>query len=292
MEAKKKKRKVILIGLGIAATAIAGYFGFEYYEKHKRRKEDDAFSSAKYSLPSPPKSAFVPSTYTTTTVRRNDDFPLKKGSRGTKVKALQEALIAKYGSNILPKYGADGDFGSEVQAALAKANLPSAIDESTYNVLVQSSSSLNASELANALYRDAVNANLSGVIASLKQMRSKNDYSYVSNQFKKHSLRGVSQTLVNGLLGSFSDEDSKQQIRLEFLRMGLKYNGTKWSLSGLDGFKVMTTVPTVVWKNHREGAKVPAKMILGTEIAEHRGFTMFENNGRRFIVKTATIKYL
>jgi hypothetical protein len=48
---------------------------------------------------------------------KNDNFPLKKGSFGEKVKELQRALL-KYDSNALPNYGVDGDFGSETENAL------------------------------------------------------------------------------------------------------------------------------------------------------------------------------
>lgn len=41
-------------------------------------------------------------------------FPLRKGSTGEKVRELQLAI----GSNMLPKYGADGDFGDETESAV------------------------------------------------------------------------------------------------------------------------------------------------------------------------------
>jgi hypothetical protein len=290
-----KKKKFLLVGLGVAATGLLSYFGWEYYQKKKKEKEDNSDDSSSNSATQqvvPQKSTFTPSFFTQKQ-SGNDDFPLKKGSKGAKVKALQDALIAKNGKAVLPKYGADGGFGNEMIAALKKLNLPDTIDESAYNVIVQSSaSSFDASGIAKSLYKDAVNQNINGVIDTLKRMQSKSDYSAVSSEFKKLTLRGVSQTLVNGLLGSFSDENQKQQIRLEFSRMGLKYDGTKWTLSGLDGFKVITTQGTTVWRTPNEGAKVPAKMILGTEVAQRGEFTLFENNGKKFIVKTSTIKYL
>lgn len=46
-------------------------------------------------------------------------FPLKRGSKGAKVKELQLILL-KGDPNILPKYGADSDFGSETESALLK----------------------------------------------------------------------------------------------------------------------------------------------------------------------------
>ena len=284
-----KKKKYLLIGLGVAATGLLSYFGWEYYQKSKKKKEDEDDSSP--SIPQPPqKSTFAPSFFPQKP-SANDEFPLKKGSKGQKVKAFQNALISKHGKEILPRYGADGGFGNEMLAALKKLNLSEAIDESTYNVMVQTPN-VDSKEIAKQLYKDAVNKNISGVISSLKKMNSKEDYTSVSNEFEKFTLRGVSQTLVNGLLGSFSDEKQKQQIRLEFTRMGLKYDGSKWSLSGLSGFTVITKEPTTVWRNPKEGAKVPAKMILGSEIATRDGLTLFENNGKKFIVKTSTIKYL
>ena len=294
-EKPNKKKKFLLVGLGVAVTGLLSYFGWEYYQKKKKDKEnnaDDSSSNGGTQQVIPQKSTFSPSFFTQKQ-NANDDFPLKKGSKGAKVKALQDALIAKNGKGILPHYGADGGFGNEMIAALKKLNLPDSIDESTYNVIVQSSaSSFDASAISKSLYKDAVNKNISGVISSLQKMQSKSDYSSVSNEFKKYALRGVSQTLVNGLLGSFSDENQKQQIGLEFSRMGLKYDGSKWSLSGLDGFKVITTEATIVWRTPQEGAKVPAKMILGTEVAQRGEFTLFESNGKKFIVKTSTIKYL
>lgn len=48
-------------------------------------------------------------------------FPLKKGSVNNCVRQLQLALMAKYGISILPKYGADGNWGSETQTAVETA---------------------------------------------------------------------------------------------------------------------------------------------------------------------------
>jgi hypothetical protein len=45
------------------------------------------------------------------------DFPLKKGSKGALVQRLQLAI----GTSNLPKFGADGDFGTETQNALKAA---------------------------------------------------------------------------------------------------------------------------------------------------------------------------
>ena len=51
---------------------------------------------------------------------------------------LQNALVKKYGASILAKYGVDGMFGKEMEAALVRAKMPTSINESTYSKLVGS----------------------------------------------------------------------------------------------------------------------------------------------------------
>ena len=46
-------------------------------------------------------------------------FPIKFGQRNDSVKKLQQ-LILSYDNRLLPKYGADGDFGNETRDALSK----------------------------------------------------------------------------------------------------------------------------------------------------------------------------
>ena len=49
----------------------------------------------------------------------SQDFPIKKGSKSDKVKEIQQILVS-IDANALPKYGIDGDFGSETESALFK----------------------------------------------------------------------------------------------------------------------------------------------------------------------------
>lgn len=53
----------------------------------------------------------------------SSQFPIKQSSVGDMVKQLQNALIAAYGTAVLPKYGADGNLGSETIAGLKKAGV-------------------------------------------------------------------------------------------------------------------------------------------------------------------------
>ncbi len=164
--------------MGTAAAGVLGYFGFQWWKDNKGNK---AQNNAKINLPN---SSYLPgnnpsdSTGARPAQRAlpsgNNDFPLKKGSKGAHVKALQMALIAKYGSSILPKYGADSDFGNEVAAALLKEGLPPTIDEGTFNVITvgagnNASSGIDAKKLADALYQCCMeNTDLNQALSTLQ----------------------------------------------------------------------------------------------------------------------------
>ena len=64
----------------------------------------------------------------------NDFFPLKKGSKGENVKDLQE-LILKINNKLLPRYGDDGDFGSETEAAVVSLLNKKVVEFSDYTSL-------------------------------------------------------------------------------------------------------------------------------------------------------------
>jgi hypothetical protein len=285
-KATNKKRKIILIGLGVLGTGVAGFLGWNFWKNKKKAKEEKDNSTqsdtTNYNLPAPKQNDSLPPKTTTpkTTPSRNDEFPLKKGSKGAKVKTLQEALIEKYGKSIMPKYGADGDFGSELMNALKKLNISESIDESTYNVLTQGNIN-DPATISKKLHDSATSKNISQVVATMKGMKSTDDYSAVSNDFKENYLiNGVHQTLVNGMLNSFSDEKQKQQIRLEFLRMGLKYDGKKWALAGLGdiptGKEIISTEKTTAYTAKGNGKIViPENIVLGKKEFTLNGWVYF-----------------
>lgn len=281
-----KGKKNLLIGLGVLVTGTLGYFGYQYW---KEKKEAASSTIPDFDLTPPGNSSF---TLPTASAKRNDDFPLKKGSKGTRVKQLQDALIEKYGKQVLPKYGADGDFGTELSTALAKQNYPVSVDENTFNVIVQGGG-LDADATATGLYNASTKKDFQNTIKFLQKLKSKEDYTSVSESFKNnYRVKGVRQTLVNGMLNSFSDEKQKQSIRLQFTRMGLNYDGKKWSLSGLETSSIITKQVTIVWEHPHKGIKVPANMVLGKEVTQRGEYTLFENKGNHFLVETKTINYL
>lgn len=318
----KQTKKWVLLGVGLTATGIAGYFGWQYYQKSKANQKPTTFTppadpvpeykptNNTYSEPtnnnSSSKSNQGNTTYQNTkdiidnvntiynSIPKKDKsaFPLKKGSKGDKVRQLQNALIAQHGASILPKYGADGDFGSEMANALKKLNYPTKITESLFNVIT-SSNGANTNSLAKQLIMALSKHDFVKTISLLKQIQSVSEYTSISEEFKTMRVNGgVRQTLVNGALNAFLDSKQKQSIRLEFLRMGLKFDGKKWTLSGLDGMNpqlVKTIRGTRVWLNSETSLTVPPNMILGRALAEKLDYTLFENKGHHFIVPTKDI---
>ena len=292
-DAKKSGgKKWLLLGLSVAATGALSYFGFQYWKKHKQATDGsnndvpDTNEETK-STYSPPKTK--PHTQATETI--TDAFPLIKGSKGNNVKAFQEALIKKYGKAILPKYGADSDFGSELVTALKKVGLPESINETTFLLIVKGAG-IDHTSVAKELYNSAMSKNFTKAIGLLKTLRNAEDYKTVSDTFVTYRIGGVRQTLVNGMLNSFSDAKQRDAIRLVFSTMGLKYDGNKWSLSGIDTDSnlVITIQGTQVWKNPNASVKVPANMLLGKAITTRGSFTLFENEQQYFLVPTKYIK--
>ncbi len=293
-EKKNSGANWLLVGLGVAATGTLAYFGHQHWSKNKKNKNEtlpdttDTKEEATQQDNVPP----APKHQAPAGQIAKDNYPLVKGSKGANVKAFQEALIAKYGKAILPKYGADGDFGSEMLAALKKLGLGESITETTYNVYVKGASPDHLT-VAKDLYDAAVTKNFNKAIVLLKTLRNTDDYKTVSDTFVNYRIGNVRQTLVNGMLNSFSDAKQKDAIRLVFSNMGLKYDGNKWSLSGLDYTNTLITIQdTQVWKNPKAYVDVPKNMVLGRFITTRGEYSLFKNEHHYFLVKTEHVKQM
>jgi len=134
--------------------------------------------------------------------------------------------------------------------------------------------------------------NYTKVLSLLKKMQSVEDYTSANEVFKQDRINGVRQTIVNGLLNTFTTDTQKQQVKFEFLRIGLQFDGNKWSLSGFDGKPIVTIEATTVWVNAVDGVKVPGRMVLGNEVSRRLDYTLFENCGKYFLVNTKSVQYL
>lgn len=300
---RQSKKKIMLTTIAVGATGILGYFGWQYLRKRRANKtggsrEIDAILNNLdrpiVTMPEPPKIISRPKTVVrprTVVEERSDAFPLQKGSRGENVRQLQEALMLKYGKSVLPKWGADGDFGSELAAALKKLGLPQTIDQSAFNVIAQGTVT-DPATVGKDLYNATGAKDYTKVLFLLQKLKSVGDYSAASAVYKQNRVNGVRQTLVNGLLNTFSSEVQKQAIKFQFLRMGLQFDGSKWSLAGFDGKAIVTKTPTSVWLNATESVTVPARMVLGNEVSRRLDYTLFENGGQHYLVQTNTVQYL
>jgi peptidoglycan hydrolase-like protein with peptidoglycan-binding domain len=291
--------RVLIGGIALGALGFGAYKFFEWMKQNKNgNNSSDLFNAGiatdagTFPVVDSPKNntGTKPPSYSPTPA---SDFPLKKGSRGEKVRQLQEALIAKFGKSLMPKYGADGQFGSELENALKAKGLPATIGEQQFAILTSVDTTDTATKIYNALTKKDFNA----TVSALKTLRDTNDYKTVGDQFKAKRFNGVSTTLVTGSLNTFSDPSQKQQIQLEFSRMGLKYDGTKWSIpegvSGLPARQIIATRPTKVWQNAKHALAVGSNVVLGREIASSGGITLFDTvDGFRLYVITGHVRYM
>ncbi|MFZ5552497.1 MAG: peptidoglycan-binding domain-containing protein [Bacteroidota bacterium] len=298
---KSNAKKIALIGIGIAALGTGGYFGWQYLQSQKNKKksldeDEDKVPYTPVEITPVTQTSYTPSVSSSSSSQKaKSDFPLKKGSKGKWVKRYQDKLISKYGKSILPRYGADGDFGSEMEAALVKLKLPTEISASAYNLFVIGVAP-DASALASSLIEAAENKDYSSAISSLKKIRNVKDYTAISDEFKEMRINGgVRKTLVTGMLDTFDSSSQQNAIRQEFLRIGLKYDGSKWSLSGLDGAPTIITLhPTVIWDYPNTRIRVEGNVVLGYPIETKKGFTLFQtmDGKRRLIVKEKSVRII
>lgn len=312
---KSNAEKWLWAGLAGITVAGVGYFGWKYFNGKQNAAAAAADALPSFNWPVAPQPATPPSIPPVTVYRpepkprphnrpapentATDSFPLKKGSKGGNVEAFQQALINTYGKDILPRYGADGQFGTEMAAALKKLKLPARVDLTTFNIIVKGGGnpqgSQNAAEgsIAKNLIDAAGKKDFPAAIKALRQINGTDGYTAVNTLFKNMRINGgVRQTLVNGMLNAFADEKQKREIRLEFQRMGLIYDGSKWSLSGLDGLTIVTIDTATVWADANKSVQVPKRTVLGTEIARRLDYTLFENKGKHFLVQTSKVTYL
>jgi hypothetical protein len=255
------KKPLVLISIG---TGFVGLCGLGYYIYTRSRnsasqstaKAEGGFDSGVSEnrvaeLPSPDFSVPAP-TYSPSP---SGGFPLQKGSRGELVANLQRALINKFGTIVLPKWGADGVWGSELTTALASKGLKTVIDNATYSNYVMgnfgsSGSSSTPKTTANtSIVRDIVKSvvpsfvtdpnikigfqlfdtakakNIGATLQLLTKLKNTNDYSSASQGFQMRPYEPPfrTYTLVTGLLDAFKDSaDNKAKLRTEFRRMGLR----------------------------------------------------------------------
>lgn len=299
-------KRILFWGLGLSATASAGFFGWNWW-KNRHNNVDDldtgGFSTGATSTSKGTSSSSSKGISSAASNVTKSDFPLKKGSKGYKVQRLQFALIQKYGRSLLPKYGADGDFGSETVNALKSKGYATSISSSLYQKIVglknNSSSSFDAGSLGIALFKATNSNDYTKAIELLGRISNPSQYSKVSSVFKQYRIGGgVRKTLVTGMLDTFDSPFYKEPIRQHFFRMGLIYSSGKWSLPSLGGVdfkRVLTLVPTTLYDfKHQVKIKTPKGMIIGYLIQQKQGATLFRTleKNKKLIVSSSDIQII
>jgi hypothetical protein len=321
-QGKKSNKKVYVylgVGLGIIVLGAGAYWLIFGRDKgaNVRDTNNDLFKNLEKETDKPtiPYTPPTPKNTSTYVPKTNSGFPLKKGSKGTLVKQMQEALIKSYGKTILPKWGADGDFGSETKNALISKGFSEVVDEATFNKIVspagaekpapgangnttppppQSINNDAAIKIASALITKTKARDGKGIISELQKLKSVNDYSAVNEPFKAFALDGHEQSIVNGVLSAFTDETQRMEIKSEFFRIGLKVKDSIWSLSGLScALRLMTTCEATIRNAKGCCIVVPVNTIIGTSTGTKGADTIFKTlDGQTLFVPTKNIKHV
>ncbi|PZR19976.1 MAG: hypothetical protein DI538_30720, partial [Azospira oryzae] len=132
-----KPAKIFLYALGVVAF---GGGAFLVYDKLKK-KSSTVYNNTTQEIPDIIINNNLPTTTSSPTQKavsvRNDSFPLKRGSQGSHVTALQQALAKIIGIETMNTNGGiDGQFGPGTASALKIAGYSENISESIFNQIV------------------------------------------------------------------------------------------------------------------------------------------------------------
>jgi len=236
---KSKVKKIVFFSLSTLVLGTLTLFGIKKLKQSKTKTNENNQANSNVDIKKPLQvNSNNPARPSLPPVRGNDAFPLTVGSKGSKVRILQEFLIRTYGAGLLPKYGADGDFGSELAAALRAKGYGVPLQESEFKTITEEKKPsvlalFDPPALAKGIYAAIRIQDYNSAITLLKAIGNTTNYSLVSESFKQYYIGGVRQTLVNGMLNVFFEKSQKENTQKVFAAMGLKYDGTKWSLSGI-----------------------------------------------------------
>jgi hypothetical protein len=307
MTQQKKGVKYVLWGTGILAIAGLSYWFFGSNTATAQVQPDFE--------PEEPSKSNKPTPQTTSNTQRpritggSSGFPLRKGSKGNNVKLLQQALMRKYGSTILPDWGADGDWGTETQNALISKGIPTVISESDFNKIVQGSApktgNTNSSKgkkfdplrMSNSLHSAIGKHDFTKTLRLLSYIHTVNGYKSVNEYFKSKRPSfgsGVRMTLVSALLYKYKSSWGKKKLNNHFHRIGLQFNGSKWSLDGVTLVNQIKTIrSTRVWNQVGDAMIVPVHTVLGRFEAAKNGITRFITlDGKTLYVNTPMVSYV
>lgn len=299
----ENKKKYILIGLGVVAIGTGAYV---YYLKSKKNSQSKSAFTESFASASLPELPAQSSSNSSSGTSSRNKFPLKRGSSGTLVTQLQNALMRKYGNSILPKYGADGGFGSETVNALNAKGLPTTISSEVFEKITSGSSSssssstssskISSSKLAQYMYNAIVKSDFKKTIVGLNLIKSVGEYIKVNTYFKEKRIAMVRRTLVTAILQSFSSSTHKKYINQELYRIGLKFNGSQWSLSGIGDLQdnqLMTIESTKIWDSSGAGMMIPKGTIIGEFQNANEGVTsVLTIDGKTLFINTNSISYI
>lgn len=303
----EKRTKYILLGLSIIAVGTGGYFLYKHLKEKNELKSTDDFRQTILDDAIPEISKSTPKAIPSGSKKMiSSGFPLKKGSKGNLVKELQLALIQKYGKSILPKFGADSYFGNEVVDALKAKGYNTVVDAKEFAKIVgdekrnekakvtQNSSQYSndsAISISKYLHKAIANNNIFYALDALRKIKNKTQYALVNEVFKRTKINLVTTTIVTALLNRFNTPDYKKKLNQQFYRIGLKFNGTIWTLSGVKNI-LFTIENTNIWDESGKAYLVPKSTLLGEYLDAKDNYTKFlTQDNQIFFVTTKSIAY-
>ncbi len=295
-ESKSKRKGIRILVAGVALSALGlGTWWFLNRAKATQNGFNPAQDEPDEELPaSSPGKQKSPAP---TVKPPASDFPLNKGSKSERVKQLQLTLINRFGKELLPKFGADGYFGTELLTALQSKSIAVPVTEAAFTTLT----SVDPKIVVDGLIRGLNANNFALTYTYLKMIRNTAEYKKAGDLFRARRFNGVETSIPTALFRKFTIAYQKEMFdALLTGQIGLKKEGEKYvfpSAATVSGFlhdrRIITARPTRVWARAKHPLSVGTHTILGREIASTNGITEFETtDGYRLFVVTGHVRFL
>lgn len=244
----KGRKKGLLVGLGVFAVGMLSFFGYQYWSGNKKKTETPEENAPSFNAEKP------------RTTKPTSSKPKKKHTTKKKV-------------SVKPKPQSDTTESKTTQAT----KITETVKEKVSDPAV----------VAKGLYLALKIKSFSTALRILKTIKTPLRYAEIGRHFTNYRIGGVRQTILNAMFNVFKTDEQKEKLRTVFTEMGLKYDGSKWSLEGIENSSQIITIrSTKVWKDPRTSVEVPKNMVLGKEVAKRKNYTLFENGKQYFLVQS------
>lgn len=216
----KKILYISLGGAGLLGLTLLGVYLFKTKSKPNEHQNPETMDT--HQTPDRPSSGptTAPATHPVADPALSDPdavpaFPLKKGDKGYAVRLLQYALLRTFGPSLLPKYGADGQFGTELATALKAKGYPQTVQKDTYKTITrfeEAELNLHPGKWQHTFLSQLQQGKFEECIALFQQIKSPALYQYLNTTLQKDKRNPAAKGIFKSIEAIADTPEKRTQL--------------------------------------------------------------------------------